>query len=53
MELAEQGVQRRIVFVVNFFRFVSIFVAIFDLVHEFHGHHSYFRKDFQMLLAVT
>ena len=53
---------------VNFFVFLKqIFffcfvVAIFDNVHnvqleiisklQFHGHHSYFRKDFQMLLAV-
>ena len=50
----------------NFFRIFEIFcfvVSICDLVHavkamyglpcnlQFHGHHSNFRKDFQMLLA--
>ena len=44
----------------NFRKFYFCFhVAICDLVHDvesihlqFHSHHSYFRKDFQMLLAV-
>ena len=58
------GTTPRMVLVVNIFlsfrHFFSCFlVAIFDLVHDveattvqFHGHHSHFRKYFQMLLAV-
>ena len=61
------GMQRRMISVDDFFCIFEIImfcfvVAICDLVHaveamyslpyvQFHGHHSYFRKDFQMLLG--
>ena len=63
-----QGVQRRIVLVVSCSCFLIIIfcfvVAICYLAHnvevifylpllQIPGHHSYFRKDFQMLLAVN
>ena len=79
-----QGVQRRMVLVVNFFVFLKLFLFFLHfllrvLLHltsctmcrlymayvhlynniwksilklQFNGHHSYFRKDCQMLLAV-
>ena len=42
---------------VNFFRFMNLFFfhcfCYVDLMHmQFPGYHSYFKKDFQMLLAV-
>ena len=52
----------------SFLFFVCFGIAIFDLMHDvealfylpklllalqLHGHHSYFRRDFQMLVAVS
>ena len=45
----QHGVQRRMISVVNFFLFFRLFFA---LLLQFHGHHSHFRKDFQMLLSL-
>ena len=39
-------------FNLNFFAFLLLYVTWCKIL-QFHGHHSYFRKDFQMLLAAN